>query len=318
VTSSATTTSSWTTTDTDCSTTEFLEHTATGTSDSPSTNDDVSIPELVEHTPTITRNLPATNAVLSLTELLEHILSCLDIQALFRLRRVSHYWNRTIAGNLVLQRIMFLAPEPEGRFQWHLKRSAPGKAHRYFKRRRGTEPEPADTILRSSRPNPLVFGGGHLFAHHKVLDGTKSVDLCPRARFNDKFMDGETSELFGRMLVAQPPVTRALMGGNIHLHNDNGIKVIDLIDAMHQFEPWRRCSAWAYGYGGAFFVADETMFPTEYDERKVGFGVGLVSRCTGKADDGTRVHVSLINMSGRRRWHDWLARLISELGGLEV
>ena len=264
-------TSSWTTvttTDAMCSTVEFLEHAAMTISGSPNTNNNVSITELVEHTPGRTRDLPATNKTLSTTELLEHILSYLDIQTLFRLRRVSFHWCNTIANSLVLQRVMFLAPEPEGRFQWHLKRSAPGKTHQYFKRRRGTESEPGDRILRSYRPNPLVFGTGRLFEHHKVLDGTKSVNLCPHARFCQNVMDGGCSELFGRMLVAQPAVTRALMGGNIHLHNDDGIKVTDLIDAMHQFEPSRRCSAWAYGYGGVFFIADATMFPTEYDEKK--------------------------------------------------
>lgn len=71
--------------------------------------------------PATTMSTPtATHDALSTTELLEQILSYLSVEDLILLRHVSRHWRDTMAGSLVLRRAMFLAPEPELPFEWHL------------------------------------------------------------------------------------------------------------------------------------------------------------------------------------------------------
>lgn len=78
---------------------------------------------------------PAADDVLSTTELLEQILSHFDIKELVTLRRVSRHWSDVMAKSPVLQRAMFLAPEPELPFEWHLEHGSYGELHVYTKER---------------------------------------------------------------------------------------------------------------------------------------------------------------------------------------
>lgn len=103
---------------------------------------------------------PATDAALSTTELLEQILSHLDIKDLVVLRRVSRHWRDVMPKSLVIQRAMFLAPEPKLPFQWHLQWITLGQPWRYIKKPFGAvsePPEPPESVLQSSRFNPLLF-----------------------------------------------------------------------------------------------------------------------------------------------------------------
>jgi hypothetical protein len=62
------------------------------------------------------------------------MLSHFDIKDLVLLRRVSCHWSEVTAESPLLQRAMFLVPEPELPFEWHLQRSTSDEPRRYTKK----------------------------------------------------------------------------------------------------------------------------------------------------------------------------------------
>lgn len=180
------------------------------------------------------------------------------------LRRVSCHWRDTMAGSLVLRRAMFLAPEPELPFEWHLQWICLGQVQwRYLQNPSGTASKPGETVLQSSRFNPLLFERRLDFKSEGVGEGQESV--CLHAR-NDIFIAGG-SNLLTQMFIAQPPVTHARVASTIliELHNENGIRVADIIETLrHNFD---------HSYGlhrnTLSIVIPKVIFPTA-DEEKQG------------------------------------------------
>jgi hypothetical protein len=173
----------------------------------------------------------AADAVLSTTELLEHILFHLGVEDLTLLRRVSRHWRDVMAASLVLQRAMFLAPEPELPFKWYLQWMNFGEPWRYIKKTSGAVLEHDETVvMKSSRFNPLLYKRRPKVESRGVSNGSQSIRLYIR---NNALTAGGTS-LFSQMFVAQPPVTHALVGHEIELHNEHGIRVADIIRALEQ------------------------------------------------------------------------------------
>lgn len=207
-------------------------------------------------------NTPATDAVLATTELFEQILSHFDIKELVLLRRVSRHWSDVMQESLVLQRIMFLAPEPKLPFEWHLNIGAYEEPYIYTKERFGTWMELEVFGYESSRFNPLLFEArpdpdtGNLDVMYHFFH---SLRLYPRHLLKDV----RTSKLFSRMLIAQPPITYALVGCNTALCNTNGIRVRDLVHAM-EVENDHVCE---FGHVLSF-VVPHVMFPTREEEKK--------------------------------------------------
>lgn len=213
----------------------------------------------------LTMSTSAADAVLSTTELLEHILSHLDIKNLVLLHRVSHHWCNVMAESLVLQRAMFLVPEPELPFKWHLQWVSVGQPWRYIKKTSGTALETGETVvLKSARFNPVLFERRSSIESKGVRNGRQSVRLYTR---NNVFFTG-TSDRFARMLIAQPPITRALLGlfhRTIEVRNENGIIVADIIRALNQKDRSSRKPS----LDALSLVVTETMFPST-DEEKQG------------------------------------------------
>lgn len=177
----------------------------------------------------------ATHDALSTTELLEQILSYLSVEDLILLRRVCRHWRNVMANSLVLRRAMFLAPEPELSFEWHLQSVALDQAWSYTKKPSGAVPEPGETVLQSSRFNPLLFERKLGIEAEGTSNGQESVRLHAR---NDIFIEGGNN-LFTEMFTAQPPVTHAFVASTIliELHKGNGIRVADIIEALrHSFD----------------------------------------------------------------------------------
>ena len=151
------------------------EFPATTTSTSPATNTVAAVLSITKrldqtqlHDQTNTRvkspvatpsTTPAADAALSTTELLEQILSHFDIKGLVLLRRVSRHWSDVMAESPVLQRVMFLAPEPELPFEWKLKYDPHEDLYIYTKAPSGTvsELDSDEQGFQPSRFNPLLF-----------------------------------------------------------------------------------------------------------------------------------------------------------------
>lgn len=203
----------------------------------PSTNAVISISDLLDQTNAqaespvaTTSTTPATDAVLSTTELLEQILSHFDIKELVLLRRVSRNWTDVMAESLVLQRIMYLAPESELPFEWHLKHGAYEEPYLYTKVQSGTVSEfgPDDEVFTSCRFNPLLF-------ERRPNADTSNTDETNHAFRSHRFYprhplkDVGASKLFSRMLIAQPPFDYAFVGCNTTISNIDGIRVKNMV-----------------------------------------------------------------------------------------
>jgi hypothetical protein len=177
----------------------------------------------------------AASVVFSTTELLEQVLSHLDVQDLIVLRRVAHQWRNVLNSGLILQRAMFLTPEPELDFEWHLRARCPnppcrGKPHRYGRKPRGTVPDRGDTIMKPARFNSLMFERRLANEWKGDQNAPQSERLFPRSCF----INAGANELFARMLISQPPVTHARVGCRTRLVNEKGIKVRDVREAMQR------------------------------------------------------------------------------------
>jgi hypothetical protein len=206
-----------------------------------------------------TSTTPAADAVLSITELLEQILSHFDIKELILLRQVSRYWSDAMAESLVLQRAMFLEPEPELPFQWKLQRDPFDKRLRYIKQRSDTVSELDHEVFKSSRFNPLLSETRFDAGMDDTYCSIDSARLYPRHNLKDVC----ASKLFSRMLVAQPPVDHARVSCTTSLYNGNGIRVSDVGRVM-EYEDENAC-----GFGHVFsFVISQTMLPTKDEEIK--------------------------------------------------
>jgi hypothetical protein len=144
---------------------------------------------------------PATDAAMSTTELLERVLSHLGVEYLILLRRVSRHWRDVMAGSLVLQRAMFLAPEPELPFEWYLQWMNFGEPWRYIKKTSGAVLEHDETVvMKSSRFNPVLYKRRPKVESRGVSNGWQSVRLYIR---NNALTAGGTS-LFPQMFITQP------------------------------------------------------------------------------------------------------------------
>jgi hypothetical protein len=177
----------------------------------------------------------AASIIFSTTELLEQVLSHLGVQDLIVLRRVSCHWRDVINSSLILQRALFLAPEPELDFEWHLKARCPnplcrGKPHRYGRKPRGTVPDRGDTTMKSARFNSLMFERRLANEWKGDQNAPQSERLFPRSCF----INAGANELFARMLISQPPVTHARVGCRTRLVNGKGIKVKDVRQEMQR------------------------------------------------------------------------------------
>ena len=211
-----------------------------------------------------TSNDTASDAALSITEILEKILSYLSVEDLILLRRVSRHWRDVMAGSLVLQRAMFLAPEPVLPFEWHLQGMSFDKPWLYIRQPSGTAPELGERVMQSSRFNPLLFERRPDIESRGVSYGGRSVQLHAH---NDIFTASGTNTLFTQMFIAQPPVTSVHVGGGalrIELRNENGVRVADFIEALRN----------NYGYPRGLrrdvlaIVVSGVMFPSTGEEKQ--------------------------------------------------
>lgn len=211
---------------------------------------------------------PATDAAMSTTELLEQILSHLGVEDLILLRRVSRHWRNVMAGSLILQRAMFLAPEPELPFEWYLQWMNFGEPWRYIKKTSGAVLEHYETVvMKSSHFNPVLYKRRPKVESRGVSNGWQSVRLYIR---NNPLTAGGTS-LFPQMFITQPPVTHALVGHEIELHNEHGIRVADIIRALEQ-----KYGSSCKPYKSALsLVVPGTMFPSTEEETE-----GLIIRAS--------------------------------------
>ena len=105
-------------------------------------------------------------------------------------------------NSLILQRAMFLAPEPEQEYEWHLepyRRGAYGGAvRRYNRKPHGTKSDEGHTGLRSARFNKLLFERtDSALERHGDHDGRQSARLYP----SSTFVNAGSNEVFARMLV---------------------------------------------------------------------------------------------------------------------
>lgn len=210
-----------------------------------------------------TSNDTASDAALSITEILEKILSYLSVEDLILLRRVSRHWRDVMAGSLVLQRAMFLAPEPVLPFEWHLQGMSFDKPWLYIRQPSGTAREPGERVMQSSRFNPLLFEKRLDVESQGVSYGGRSVQLHAH---NDIFTASGTN-LFTQMFIAQPPVTSVHVGSGarqIELYNRNGVRVADFIEALGK----------DYGYPHGLrknvlsIVVPGVMFPSTGEEKQ--------------------------------------------------
>ena len=71
------------------------------------------------------------------------------------LRRVSRHWSDVMVESPVLQRAMFLAPQPELPFEWTLKDDSYDVPYLYTKGQ--SRSASRFYVLKSSRFNPLLF-----------------------------------------------------------------------------------------------------------------------------------------------------------------
>ena len=180
---------------------------------------------------------PAVGDVFSTTELLEQILSHFDIKDLLLLRQVSRHWRDVMAGSLVLQRAMFLAPEPAPLFEWHLKHRPYDEPYRlvnepyhYIQKQFATalEIKSGYKALKSCQLNPLFF-------ERKPNDNTDEMSCTHHShRFSPRhpLKDFGASKLFSRMLIAQPPVTFIQVGCRTKILNIKGVRISDVAYAM--------------------------------------------------------------------------------------
>jgi hypothetical protein len=263
---------------------------ATTTSTSPATNTVAAVrfitkrleeTQLHDQTPSTT---PAADAALSTTELLEQILSHFEIKELVLLRRVSRHWSDVMAESPVLQRAMFLAPEPELPVKWHKKRLASDKL-RYTKEVLGTVFEFDSSIeaYKSSRFNPIFFETRLDAGMDETNCPSDSVRLYPRRNLKDV----SASNLFSRMLIAQPPVKFAYLGCRTQLSNRQGIRVSDAARIM-EYEDEYSCDV-----GHVFsLLVPCVMFPTR-DEEKEGQIMrrytSLGKHCTDRSHQRSRL-----------------------------
>jgi hypothetical protein len=313
-------------------------HTAATVSD---TRHDHLIQILTFHQPDIQRNAQyalsstqdnphaATNTVLSTTELLEQILSRLDVQDLIILRRVAHQWRDVLNSSLILQRAMFLAPEPELDFEWHLKARCPcpnpgcrNKPNRYVRRQCGTTPAHGDTVMKSARFNPLMF---ERRLENECAGGRnapqQSVRLYPRSCF----INAGANEMFAQMLISQPPVTHARVGCMTRLANERGIKVKDIREAIErQRKSKSKDPRTTHGGAGHFasFVIEDTMLPDKDEEahqQRQAANLGQCYQRLGSAESEKEEileEIEIIQFKGIRTSHctDWFREGISVVG----
>lgn len=234
----------------------------------------------------------AAKAVFSTTELLEQILSHLVVEELFYLRRVSRHWRDVMNRSLILQRAMFLAPEPESNFESHLQphRRGRGSHHGCTRNSCGTAPSRGHTTMRSARYNALLFERERLSLEQRGdYDAQQSARLYPTSTF----VKGRDREIFAQMLVAQPPVAHARVGCRTRVVNESGIKARDIREAMQEQRAVKQFPRDQLGkhkeddMGRHFasFVVEDTMFPSREEEtegkttRHIGFGSG---HCTNR------------------------------------
>jgi len=232
---------------------------------------------------------PAADAALSTTELLEQILSHFDIKELVLLRRVSHHWSDVMAESPVLQRAMFLAPEPELPFEWHEERLDSDKL-RYTKEVSGT----VDAFLayKSSRFNPLFFETRLDAGMDQTHLSSRLVQLYPRRNLKDV----SASKLFSRMLVAQPPVKFANLGCTTQLYNRQGIRISDAARVM-EYEDEHSCE-----FGHVFsLIVPWFMFPTRDEEEEgqiMRQYTALSKHCTDQVREDERSRLIAVNTDG--------------------
>lgn len=203
---------------------------------------------------------PAADSVLSTTELLEQILSHFDIKDLVSLRRVSRHWSDVMAESSVFQRAMFLAPEPELPFEWHLQEDTSfDEPDRYTKERSSSTSKADYRVSKSSRLNPLLFNTRLDIGIDETHALAHSARIYPRR--NLKVV--RASKLFSRMLVAQPPFDWAYVGCQTTLLNLDGIRVSDLIHIM-EYDDEHACD-----FGHVFsLVVPRFIFPTRDEEEE--------------------------------------------------
>ena len=171
-----------------------------------------------------------------------------------------------MAESLVLQRIMFLAPEPELSFEWHLNMEdgAYEDPYMYTKEQSGivSELERGDQVFASSQVNPLLFERrpGTVTGN---MNETRYPFYSPRFYPRRLWKDIGAGRLFSRMLIAQPPVTFAYVGCNTIISNSDGIRVSDMVHAM-KVEDGYVCEL-----GHVFsFVVSRVMFPIREEEKE--------------------------------------------------
>jgi hypothetical protein len=273
------------------------------TSTSPATDPELSAAELLNHTHlydqtntkaeslvAIPSTTPAADAALSTTELLEQILSYFDIKDLVLLRRVSRHWSDVMAESLVLQRAMFLAPEPELPFKWYLKNGAYGEPHRYTKEQSSImlELEPEARSFESSRFNPLLFE-----RRSDTATDTPNEPYYPyrshRIYPHHSLKDIDSDKLFSRMLIAQPPVTQARVGCSTMVSNIYGVRVSDMVHAMKVESDFVCRSGHVLSIVGLY-----VMFPTSEEEKDgqiIRPHVAFIVDCTDALPDGKRLRV---------------------------